>query len=292
MKPIGNFCILGGDIRQAYLAEALSREGYTVRVAALDQYQFCDPAIMVSAIDRAIERSEFIILPLPVTMDGVSLNAPMTVKQIMLDRDFAELLEGKTVLGGQTGLLPEPKLWENIKLRDYYKQEALIVGNAVLTAEAAISMAVKETPYSLLQSRCLVIGFGRIGKALALMLSGIGCKVSVAARNQKDFAWINAMGLGYVHTGTLKQHVSDMNIIFNTVPAPVMDEDVLKSCGENVLILDLASRPGGVDLICAEELGLKAIPALNLPGKYSPCSAAELIKHTVLGMLKEVKQCE
>ncbi len=285
-----SLCVLGGDVRQAYLAQALSEEGFAVRAAALDQYIFSDPAIKVGPIERAIEKSDCVILPLPVTMDGVSLNAPMTVKRIDLDRDFAEMLEGKYVLGGQIDKIPRVGEWTRMELADYYLQEALIVGNAVLTAEAAISLAVAQTPYGLVRSRCLIVGFGRIGKSLAGMLKGIGCDVTVSARKKEDFAWIEAIGLRAVRTEELREHVSDMDIVFNTVPVVVMPEQVLEQCKKTVLVIDLASKPGGVDYIRAEELGIKALKALNLPGKYSPRTAADLIKTTVKSMIEEVNK--
>ena len=292
MKPIKSLCILGGDVRQAYLAQALSEEGFQVRVGALDQYVFSDPSIKVGSIERAIEKSDCVILPLPVTMDGASLNAPMTVKKIDLNRDFMEMLEGKYVVGGQIDKIPHVEKWKGVELEDYYLQEALIVGNAVLTGEAAISIAVRETPYGLLRSQCLVVGFGRIGKSLSVMLKGMGCDVTVSARKKEDFAWIEALGMRAVHTDALGEHVNGMDILFNTVPAVVMTENILAQCKSTALLIDLASKPGGVDYIRAEEMGIKALGALNLPGKFSPRSAADLIKVTVMDMIEEVNSFE
>ena len=292
MKPIGSFCVLGGDDRQGYLAEALCGAGYPVRAAALDQYSFSDSSIKTCSVERAIEKSDCVILPLPVTMDSESLSAPLTLKKIMLNRDFVEMLEGKQVFAGQIDRIPNLEAWHRVKLKDYYRQEPLIVGNAVLTAEAAISLAIQETPYGLLDSKCLVVGFGRIGKALAMMLRGMGGDVTVSARRREDFAWIRALGLKAVQTGEIGACISKMNIVFNAVPSPVLSEAVLERCPKRMLIIDLASPPGGVDFIRAEELGIKAIWALNLPGKYSPKSAAELIKTTVMDMVEEVNQFE
>lgn len=292
MKPIKSLCILGGDVRQAYLAQALSEEGFQVRVAALDQYVFSDQSIKVGAIERAIEKSDCVILPLPVTMDGITLNAPMTVKKIDLNRDFMEMLEGKYVMGGQIEKIPHVEEWKRVELVDYYAQEALIVGNAVLTSEAAISIAVGGTPYGLLRSKCLVLGFGRIGRSLSTMLKGMGCDVTVSARKKEDFAWIEALGLKAVHTSMLGEHVKEMDILFNTVPFVLMTGEILEQCKSTVLVIDLASKPGGVDYIRAEELGIKALKAFNLPGKFSPRSAADLIKLTVTDMIEEVNKNE
>ena len=52
-------------------------------------------------------------------------------------------------------------------------------------------------------------------------------------------------------------------------------------------ILDLASKPGGVDLRAAGELGLTVIWALSLPGKVAPVTAGAAIKSTIYNMLQE-----
>ena len=53
-------------------------------------------------------------------------------------------------------------------------------------------------------------------------------------------------------------------------------------------MLDLASKPGGVDLAAAGELGLTVIWALSLPGKVAPVTAGAAIKTTIYNMLHEL----
>jgi len=78
-----------------------------------------------------------------------------------------------------------------------------------------------------------------------------------------------------------------MDIVFNTVPAMVLDRDLLFKLNKEALIIDLASKPGGVDFLAAEELGIKTIHALGLPGKTAPVSAARIIKDTIYNILEE-----
>ena len=52
-------------------------------------------------------------------------------------------------------------------------------------------------------------------------------------------------------------------------------------------MIDLASKPGGVDFEAAKRLGVRVIWALSLPGKVAPITAGEIIKDTVLNILKE-----
>ena len=57
---------------------------------------------------------------------------------------------------------------------------------------------------------------------------------------------------------------------------------------EDVLLIDLASNPGGIDKKTVKERNLKLIWALALPGKVAPVTTAEFIKDTIYNILKEI----
>ena len=77
-------------------------------------------------------------------------------------------------------------------------------------------------------------------------------------------------------------------MIFNTAPALVLDRDILKKANPDTLIIDLASKPGGVDFKTAGDLGLKVIWSLGLPGKVAPITSGKIIKDTVINILNEM----
>ena len=74
----------------------------------------------------------------------------------------------------------------------------------------------------------------------------------------------------------------------NTVPARVLGRTELEDLRTDCLILDLASKPGGVDLSAAGELGLTVIWALSLPGKVAPVAAGAAIPNTIYNMLLQL----
>ena len=78
------------------------------------------------------------------------------------------------------------------------------------------------------------------------------------------------------------------DIIFNTVPAPVISRQVLDELAPETLIIDLASEPGGTDFDYASKLGITVVHALGIPGKFAPRTAGEILKSTILSMLTEV----
>ena len=80
----------------------------------------------------------------------------------------------KTVCGGMLQrLTASSSLWREIEPEDYYRREELAVGNAIPTAEGAVGIAIREYPGTINGAKCLITGFGRIGKNLAIILRGM-----------------------------------------------------------------------------------------------------------------------
>ena len=80
----------------------------------------------------------------------------------------------------------------------------------------------------------------------------------------------------------------DMDIIFNTIPSLILNDEILTKVKKDALIIDLASKPGGIDFDAAKSYGLKVIWALSLPGKIAPVSSGAIIKDTIMNIIKEL----
>lgn len=287
MIDINSFGLLGGDRRQAALADALARDGCAVRVWGLDGLPL-DPKVRRCTPEEIYETCAAVILPLPATADGRTVNAPYADRSIALDDEFASHMLHKEVYGGRMApVLATSEKWESIDTYDYYTREEFAVRNAGVTAEGAIAVAVKEFEGSLLGSRCLIAGYGRIGRALAQLLRAMGAQVTVSARRPRDFAWIEIGGCRPIATDSIGHSRERYDVIFNTIPALVFSRRVLAQLEPGCVLIDLASKPGGVDFEAAGELGIHAVQALSLPGKTAPRAAAEIIKNTIYNMMEE-----
>lgn len=286
MNTVSSFGIIGGDKRQISMAESISSDGYNVNVAGFEKINFYN-GIRQITLRETILNSKYIILPLPVIKGNTLLNAPYSNKEIILDDDFAKLLIDKMVFCGiKSKLINKGDIWKTINLYDYSMREDFAIRNAIPTAEGAIEIAMREYSGTINGSKCLVAGFGRIGKALSKMLTGIGADLIVSARSQKDLAYIETLGYKYIKTANISD-TSGYDIIFNTIPEMVFDAHTLALCAQNSLVIDLASAPGGVDLEAATRLGIKSIQALSLPGKVAPKKAGEIIKKTIYNIIEE-----
>lgn len=286
MKRKMNFWVVGGDLRQAKLAQLLQNDGHSVHTYALEQAQI--PHLEPESDLARIQFADCVILPLPVTPDGTHLNTPLSENQFLLSQFLDVLHPGQLLCAGRVDDTFSAMARErNLLLQDYFTREELAVANAVPTAEGAIQIAMEELPVTLHGARTLVIGFGRLGKLLAHRLAALGAKVSVSARKWSDLAWAEAYGYGIEQTDYLDSWLCPYNLIINTVPAPVLNRSRLSELEPNCLVIDLASKPGGVDLDAAQQLGVKVIWALSIPGKVAPETAGKAILNTIYNILRE-----
>lgn len=177
---------------------------------------------------------------------------------------------------------------KNVNYIDLQKREEFTVLNTIATAEGTIQIAMEETQRTIHGSNILVMGFGRIGKVLAKMLDGIGAKVYCEARKNEDIAWIKAYGYEPIHLNNLNEKLGKFDVIINTIPFQVLDEERLSLVKKDVVLIDVASNPGGIDRNIAKKKELKLIWALSLPGKVAPLTSAEFIQETIYHVLKEI----
>ena len=156
------------------------------------------------------------------------------------------------------------------KTVDLLQNEDYLAENAAITADCAVRIAGSHLGVIFRDCPVLVLGWGRIGKCLAKMLTALGAEVTVAARKERDRAMARALGY---HAADFGGALSPYRIIFNTAPAPVLPEMALPGC----IRIDLASQKGmaGDDVIWAR----------GLPGKMLPESSGKLIAKTVLDLL-------
>lgn len=160
--------------------------------------------------------------------------------------------------------------------------------NAPPTSEGAIQIAMEELPVTLHGARVLVIGAGRLGKVLCQQLRGLGARVSLAARKYADLAWAQVWGCGVERSDQLTGWLCSYDLVVNTVPAPILGREELSDLKPGALVIDLASKPGGVDFTTASELGVKVVWALSLPGKTAPVTAGLAIQSAIYNILTEL----
>lgn len=280
-KTVG---IIGGDLRIIRLAEILTKEDYLVYTYALDKYTFADKNIIkCNRIQEACNNCNNIVSGVPFSKDSVFVDTPFSNVKIKIEDLLKEIKSKTLIAGGINKNAKDNAQIYSIKVMDLLEIEELTILNVIPTVEGAIKVAIEETEFTINGSKCLILGFGRIGKLLAKSLKSLNAKVYCLARKEKDLAWIKAFGYNGIDLKDLDQKLNKKyDIIFNTVPNVILDRtrlEIIKN--NNPLIIELASKPWGVDFEAAEELGIKAIKAPGLPGKVAPLTSAINIKNII-----------
>ncbi len=249
--------MLGGDRRTVYVLTKLTEWGWK-----------CQTHGVPGLPDAPLTAASCWLLPYPAIRNG---RIPGTDFSL---RDLAALLRpGDAVLGGLSDAGAAELQSTGAVVINLAKDEQLLIRNAVATAEGALALAIERTPFTLWGAPCLVIGFGRIGKALAQRLQAMRAVVTVSARKPRDLAIAEACGFATCVTGAWQSGLAAYRCVFNTVPAPVFTEADAQILREDCLVWDLASAPFGLTQEAAALLGQRYQAAGGLPGKLSPESA-------------------
>ncbi len=284
-----NFAVIGGDLRSIKLASAILSGGNNVTIYGFNSAGFDKGLEESASLDEAVTLSDIVIGPLPCSNDNLTLNTPFNNSKIEINELFKLMTKKQLFIAGRISeKIVQLAHVYNVYCIDILEREEMAVLNAIPTAEGAIQIAMEEMPITLHGCNALIMGFGRIGKILAKMLQGIGASVYVESRKYSDNAWTNSYGYRSIYLSQLSEYLPVMDVIFNTIPSVVLNYELLAKIKNDCLIIDLASKPGGVDFEKAKLLGLKTIWALSLPGKVAPVTAAEYIYVTVKNVIEEL----
>lgn len=137
-----NICVIGGDLRIAYLCKMLAKDDNLLNLYGLENCELLKDCNHVDNIEQAIENADLVITSIPLSKDGKKVNSVYTDKIINVENLF-ENIKNKTII---TGNITEEiskyiKSENNIKIVDVLKLEELTVLNAIPTAEGAIRIS-------------------------------------------------------------------------------------------------------------------------------------------------------
>lgn len=259
--------LIGGDARMSALSRLFFLSGACAGQVAASAEEGGDPL-------SAVREADAVILPLPVSRDGIHPTAPEGVTPPTLSEIFAAARQDCLFLGGKlTPAVRATAAAADAEIRDYYTGEELVRRNAVATAEAAVAMAALDLPVTLAGNHFAILGAGRIATHVLTLLRAAGARVSLFARSPAARERAAAMGaLVYpIEEGRAPAIPSDVRAVFSTVPACLFPRGS-QAPARGTYFYDLGG--GAIDAQLAHEAGIILPPSAGLPGKYSPESAA------------------
>ncbi|RPF46878.1 dipicolinate synthase subunit A [Thermodesulfitimonas autotrophica] len=279
--------VVGGDHRAVFVAEEFLKEGAQVRLAG---HEVAVAGVQAAGtVEAALRGANAVVFPLPGVSDDGYVATPGKPLSLS-EEDLAVLSVGTPVFTGfARKFLREVANRRGLKLVEIAERDDFAILNAIPSAEGAIQLAMEHLPVTIHGSAAFVLGFGRVGMTLARMLTALGARTTVVARDAAQRARAMEMGCRVADFGRLPVLAGEADVIFNTVPALVLTAKILKATRPDVLIIDLATRPGGTDFDAAQRLKRQAILAPSLPGRVAPKTAGRIFAQVVADLLVEEK---
>lgn len=224
-----------------------------------------------------MDLADIIVSPIPFSKDGKNI----TSTEFDIDEFCKKCINKKIISGAITKENRRKLEINNIEYIDLMDLDEMAILNAIPTAEGSVLEILKETNFTIFNSNVLILGFGRVGKVMCNTFKGLGAKVFCEARKEKDLALIYSMGYNEVNLNKLNDYLDKMDIIINTIPHMILDEKRLKLLKKECFVIDVSSKPGGVDFDAANEIGINAKLVLGIPAKVAPKTAAEYMKKII-----------
>lgn len=286
---------IGGDARQIEVIAQTTELDASATLIGLEQINrsFTDTQ-HGQLCEEILHEADALVLPVAGMDDDGRVETRFSNASIQLtEQHFAAMRKGTHVFSG----IARPVLTDwcqryHLHLVRLMELDEVAILNSIPTAEGAIGLAMQHTDFTIHGATVVVVGFGRCGQTLARTLFALGANVRVVARQGAHLARIQEMGMQPVRAVDLEQSVKDANLVFNSVPSPVLTAAVLQGMQRECVVIDIASKPGGTDFRYAERRGMKALLAPSLPGLVAPKTAGRIIASSLSRILAESAELE
>lgn len=242
--------------------------------------------------EDVLSGSDIVIAPVSSTDENGYLKNKFIAEKVQLTEEFFAKMSQQAVLviGKANSFVSQNLASQKINFIEIASRDDFAILNAIPTAEGAINLAITETPFTIYGYNILILGLGRVGFVLARRLNLLGANVYSCTRDPAAVARGKDLGIEMLSYDELDFHISRMNLVYNTVPALILDKELLEQMNKKTVIIDLASEPGGTDFKTAKKLGIKAILATGLPGKIAPVSAGNILTEIIFEIIENTEQ--
>ena len=238
------------DIRNVFLKELLLEKGKQVEEFSFEKHIKPNSVCVFSPAKKFTEET------------ANNLPSNITLYAGNLTNEVIKVLENK-----------------NITYKNLMQDETFTIKNANLTCEGVLALIITGSNKSIYENNVLILGGGRIGKGMAIMLGKLGVKCSMVSFNKVKFPeyylYSNKNYFGYSFAGDL----SKFDVIVNTIPAEIIKEDVINKIAPDTLFIETASTPC---LNPENATHFNYVKAPGLPKKYSAKTAGKLMYENIM----------
>lgn len=235
----------------------------------------CARAIEEWTKGARLTRERLLLLPIPTTRDGKTVyGTECPIEELLLLADSTLMVAGYGIPVDAVHRLEH----SGAMVYDASLDEDFLVENAKITAHGALGRILTETDRDISELTIGVIGYGRIGSALAELLMFLGSDVRIFTGSEEKIIALVSAGANV--NAIDDSDFSDLDILINTAPCRILlpdkEVELLRS---GVRIVELASGKN----FSSEEVDVMA----SIPDKMYPVSSGRLYAKYILRSLSD-----
>lgn len=163
---------------------------------------------------------------------------------------------------------------KNIKYINFMSNEDFVLKNATLTAEGMLCDLILNTKNSMFESNILILGSGRVAKAVGYLFYKLGLSFDFAMRNEKEYNHAKLFAKKCILGDDYKEQLKNYDIVINTIPVVLFNQKDVEKFKKDCYVFELASKQ------CLEGVEVKDFNYIlcpALPSKYVPETAGKLM---------------
>lgn len=187
---------------------------------------------------------------------------------------------------------------KNIKYLNLMQDETFVLKNATLTAEGFLADLILNTPNSIFEQKILLLGGGRVAKAVGILFNKLGINFDITMRNETKLIDAQIYASNIINWKFVKTKLKNYDVVINTIPNELFVKKDLQKFKLNTTVFELASTkvfaencfiepncpfapftqlPNGNVYVQKKLQNIKYVLSPALPGRYLPQSAGKLI---------------
>ena len=164
------------------------------------------------------------------------------------------------------------------------KDKEVIKDNVIPTVEGILADIITNTDITIKNANILVIGYGNIGKYLVETLNHLKANTIVSIKEDYDKYLLDQKNIYNIFSNDIQKMnkvLEKTDIIINTVPSLVLDKNYIDNININAYVLDVSSRPHGIDkeALIKKDINFKIY--LGIPSKIAPKTSGLILSKKI-----------
>lgn len=276
-----NTLILGGDKRYYEIIEAFKNKKYNIDLVGYKNKIDKTNNLNISDVD--VSKYDIILFPVNAIGEDYTINGEINFK---INPDFFKQAKDNVLIfsGIKTPKLDE--ILKNGQKKAFFlmKDKEVIKDNVIPTVEGILADIITNTDITIKNANILVIGYGNIGKYLVETLNHLKANTIVSIKEDYDKYLLDQKNIYNIFSNDIQKMnkvLEKTDIIINTVPSLVLDKNYIDNINNNAYILDVSSRPHGIDkeALIKKDINFKIY--LGIPSKIAPKTSGLILSKKI-----------